>query len=238
MTDVLSVIPETEPDPADFPSRVKLVAERVREFMVVTAEDYKYGTEALRRIKRQRQFLDSVHRPSIRAAKTAHEEAIKAFRTLDSLLEVAFDTVKERCEKWQQDQLAEQKRQLDAMKVTVSAPAIAAESDKQLAQAFDAAVESGDTAKAAHLLNQAAMPPVMQAILPPAPPPVTAFVPKVEGISSSTNWTYDVVDESIVPREYMTLDKKKVAAVVKAMKGDTRIPGIVARPDIGLRVRG
>jgi len=234
--DVLAVIVDDEPDPADFPARAKLVAERARAFKVETAEDYKIGAEAMRRIKRQRGFLDSIHKPSIKAAKSAHEAAIKAFRTLDDILDSAFETVKSRCEVWLEGQRQEQMRQLAAAKVAISAPVVAAAADEQLAKAFDMAVENGDTAKAAHLLNQAAMPPVMQ--MTPPPPVATTFVPKVDGISSTTTWSWDCVDESLVPREFLELDRKKITAVVKAMKGQTQIAGIIPRADLGMRVRG
>jgi hypothetical protein len=39
------------------------------------------------------------------------------------------------------------------------------------------------------------------------------------------------VDPALVPREYLCVDDKKIAAVVRAMKGDTRIAGIEVYPD-------
>lgn len=51
-------------------------------------------------------------------------------------------------------------------------------------------------------------------------------VPKAEapaGISYRDVWKYRVTDETKVPREYLMLDEKKIAAVVRALKGETRI---------------
>lgn len=48
----------------------------------------------------------------------------------------------------------------------------------------------------------------------------------LEGVTTRSTWKYSVEDLTAVPREYLTLDEKKIKAVVKAMKGDTAIPGI------------
>lgn len=57
--------------------------------------------------------------------------------------------------------------------------------------------------------------------------PVVSAVPaKVAGISSRENWKYNVSDSSLIPREYLMLDDKKISGVVKAMKAETNILGI------------
>ena len=239
--DILVLIPDADPDPDDVAANARLSVERARAFRIEHADDYKAGAEALRRIKRRREFLSSIHRPAIRSAKKAHDDAIAAFRALDSLYEAAYDAVKGQCEDWMRRQLAEQKRLADAAKAALVLPPAAAQ--EALGKAFDEAVARGDNAKAAHLLTQTSMPPMAAiaagvSLIPTPPPPATDLVPKMEGISSATTWTFDVVDESLVPREFLELDRKKILGVVRAMKADTRIAGIIPRPDLGLRVRG
>lgn len=46
------------------------------------------------------------------------------------------------------------------------------------------------------------------------------------GVTPRSTWGYRVDDLSLVPREYLKLDDKKVEAVVKAMKHEANIPGI------------
>lgn len=46
------------------------------------------------------------------------------------------------------------------------------------------------------------------------------------GISYRENWKFRVVDDSKIPREYMTVDEKKIGGVVRALKGETRIAGV------------
>jgi len=55
----------------------------------------------------------------------------------------------------------------------------------------------------------------------PEPPKVAA----VAGSVMKENWKGHVIDESVLPREFMTPDLVKLNKVTKAMKGDTKIPG-------------
>ena len=49
-----------------------------------------------------------------------------------------------------------------------------------------------------------------------------------QSVQARNSWEFRVVDLSLVPREYLVLDEKKVSKVVKAFKAETRIPGIEA----------
>jgi hypothetical protein len=54
-------------------------------------------------------------------------------------------------------------------------------------------------------------------------------LPKIEGVTFSETWTGDVVDESLIPREYLTPDLDKLKAVTKTLKEATSIPGWQAK---------
>lgn len=216
----------------DIQTRAMTFAAQAAAFRVDGSTTYEQGIESLQRIARLRKSWDAIQRPAIKAAKHAHDEALKAFRTIDDKLADAYDQIKAECETW-----ADQQRQIQRDRMVAYANQTPVDG---LDSAFDQAVAAGDTAKAARILDQAALPASGQTMppLPPVPSELRdGFVPKVDGASLTTPWTYDVLDESLVPREYLTLDRKKIAAVVKAMKQDTRIPGIHARPDTALRIR-
>ena len=66
-------------------------------------------------------------------------------------------------------------------------------------------------------------------------------VPKVEagdGRALVQTWTFTVVDEAKVPREYLILDEVKIRKVVQALKDKTNIPGIVVRMETSVRRTG
>ena len=60
---------------------------------------------------------------------------------------------------------------------------------------------------------------------------------KVEGLSFVENWTFEITNASALPAEYLLPDDKKIRAVVKAMKGDTNIPGVRAYAEKQVRAR-
>ena len=66
---------------------------------------------------------------------------------------------------------------------------------------------------------------------PPPPPPL----PKLKGVSFTDTWTFEITNPAEVPREYLMVDEKKVGAVVRALKNETKIPGIKAIPGRGVR---
>jgi hypothetical protein len=114
----------------------------------------------------------------------------------------------------------EQKRQADARQ---------AEEARRLAEAAameTEAIETGDQA----LLEQA-MEMVEQPIVAPAIAPVEKQTPKVSGVSYREVWKFRIVNPSLIPREYLAVDDSKIGQVVRAMKGATKIPGIVAYAD-------
>jgi hypothetical protein len=228
----LNIEPVEEKD--DLPSRAEIYVTQAKQFVVVTSDDYQAGVTALKHLKKMQKRWDEHQRPAIRAAQAAHKAALKAFNDVNDKYERAYELVKTACERWVTDRRAEQ--QAAAAAASAAMVPTATNVEKSLGPAFDEAVASGDTAKAARILAQAALPQELQPALPP-PPMAQTVVPRVAGVSVSVPWTYEIYDESIIPREYLTVDRKKIAAVVKALKGDTKIPGIHPRPDTSLSIR-
>lgn len=51
-------------------------------------------------------------------------------------------------------------------------------------------------------------------------------VPRVEGVSSRKNWSFRIVDERLLPREYLMPNESAIRQVVRALKEKTNIPGV------------
>jgi hypothetical protein len=63
----------------------------------------------------------------------------------------------------------------------------------------------------------------------PAPPPIVQqSIPRVAGLSYSTEWFYTITDESQIPltHEFYSLDPKKINAKVQSLKKHANIPGV------------
>lgn len=91
------------------------------------------------------------------------------------------------------------------------------EQEKLLAQA-KAAENRGNVIKAQELEHRA--------ITTVAAPVTSLAPPKVSGVRLVETWLYEISDPSKIPREYLCPDLSKIAGVVKAMKGDSKIDGV------------
>jgi hypothetical protein len=102
---------------------------------------------------------------------------------------------------------------------------------QELAARQAAALESrGQHARAEGVLERAIAAPPPAVVLPDV-------TPKVAGISQRQVWKWRVVDEALVPREYLRLDDVKIGGVVRAMKSTCTIPGIEIYAEMDESVR-
>lgn len=60
----------------------------------------------------------------------------------------------------------------------------------------------------------------------------------VAGISFMGNWKCEVTEERLIPRDYLIPDLKKLQAITKAMRGETKIPGLRVWKENQISVRG
>jgi len=67
------------------------------------------------------------------------------------------------------------------------------------------------------------------------PPIVEKTVPKQAGLAMTTTWEAKIINEKLIPREYLIPDMVKINQVVRALKDKTNIPGIMAIPRNSMR---
>lgn len=70
-----------------------------------------------------------------------------------------------------------------------------------------------------------------------APIVVEMAIPKATSSHVRTNWTFEITDISLIPREYLVVDEKKIRSIVKAMQSATKIPGVRAYEEKTIAVR-
>lgn len=215
------------------------LAQRVETLQVVDAATFAEAAELVKLtagyIKRVEEVLD----PIVSAAHAAHKVAVAQ---RDGLLKPALAAKRilgARMAEWEQ---AEARRQQEAERAAQrererlereAQEAAEAETRRLQAEAETrrleeaAALEArGDQEGATRLIEQpVAAPVVLPAPVfqarPPAPPP-----PKVSGVSFRDEWDFEVIAPFSVPREYLQVDEKAIRAVVKALRGQTQIPGV------------
>jgi hypothetical protein len=181
---------------------------------VTDATTYAEAGERLKFLRSAARKVEDWFKPLVDAAYKAHRElTLRRGETLRPVeAECTRLTVEMSRWKGEQDRLARERAALQARE------------EQELARSV--ALEEAVTLEAQGMPEEAAA-VVEQAIAAPAPViPIVQAAPKVEGISHRSVRRHQIVDKSLLPPEYLIVDEKAIAGVVRALKGATRIPGV------------
>jgi invasion protein IalB len=188
------------------------ITTRANTLAVTTAEEYQIAAELLRSIKTVRDNIAATFDEPIKAAHQAHKAMLEAKKKHEAPLSLAESTVKTKMNAWTTAQ--ERKRREEEARLREQAQK--EEEERRLREAQE--LERQGENQAAEALVSA---PVI------APTVVVAKqVPKVEGVSTRSVWRFRIVNEAAVPREYMTVDEKKIGGVVRSLGNKANIPGV------------
>jgi len=185
-----------------------------------TQESVEEAGALLNRIKAAREWWQGLCRPKIDQYTAQHAAALDMMRTLDEPLAGAEGYLKNGIRiflvKLKQEQARAQASAEDAARK--QAEADRARTIKQLET-------NGQAAEAKQVARQ-----------PLVVPPVVASVerPKLDRINLTERWSFRVVDAALIPREWLVPDLVKIGKVVRALQGETRIPGIEAFAETGV----
>jgi hypothetical protein len=203
---------ESQPDTTEILEQTAIVVADANEMVVSNSLDYEAGGQFLTRVKTVRKQIDDVYDPAISSAHKHHRFLLGQKNEHDKPLAMAETIVKGKMLTWKR---AEEER-VRVEEARLREIARKEEEERRLAEA--AALEAeGKTDEAEAVIERPATP-----FVPSVPPPA----PKVAGISTRKMWKWRLVDEAKVPRQYFTLDEKKINGVVRSMGRNANIPGI------------
>lgn len=111
---------------------------------------------------------------------------------------------------------AEQEQIRKAEEDRLRLEALKAEEERRIAAAIQAEAE-GYKEEAQEILDTPVFVP---------PPTVVNTMPTVKGLATKTVWKFRVVNEALIPRQYLTLNEAAIRATVTALKNAAKIPGI------------
>jgi len=152
--------------------------------------------------------------PHITRAFEAHRALLDDRRRLDAPLVEAEILLKRKLAAFT---LAEEERRV------IDARRRVAEAQEARSARIWAEVEDLEAAgyhgEATDLVTEFVRGPAPTVVLTPAPV-------KADGISCRDVWRYEVTDATQVPREYLTIDHKRLGGMVRALKGAAQIPGV------------
>lgn len=185
---------------------------KARSLAIVSNETYMQAGEMLLTIKALRKQVDASFDPVIKAAHNAHKAAVAEKKRIEEPLATAEGILKPAMAAWNQKQ--EEARR--AEEARLQALAIKAEEDRRLAEAAVAQAAGDTRAAEAALAAPITTPTVVLA----------STTPKLDGVSFTARWTFQIVDASLIPREFLMPDEKRIGQYVRAMKDAGNIPGI------------
>jgi len=213
MPDVTEIVPASTDDPRVKPvaKQVESLAEQVDTFEVTTAEHYESGAEVLKTIKGLAKEVEDQRKKITSPLDQAKRQVMDLFRPLTESLAGAERKLKQRLVAWssEQDRIRREEQRKAEEK--------ARRERERLTKQAEEARQKGREDRAQTLEDRAVSTVA-------APPPPAA--PKVAGVQTRTVWRFRITDPAKVPDKYKIVDEKRIGGVVRALKGDTEIPGI------------
>lgn len=201
---------------------VMTVETQAKGLKVIDTASYVAAGELWKSIKALRKKVADTFDDIIKAAHLAHKKAVEKKKMHDEPLDAAERIVK----KAMSDYDAEQERIRQAEQRRLEEIARKAAEEQALLDAIAAEEEArrnGATKEEAAKEAEAVIAePVYTApvVLPKATPKLAG------GPVFQKRWDFEVVNESLIPRQYLSVDLVKIRQVVTALKDQANIPGI------------
>ncbi len=246
------------PEVREVTSEAQALAAAAAGYAVKTADQYAAAGEELRRVKSAQKRLEDVRKSITRPIDAAKKAVMDLFRDPETKLAAAESGIKAAMVKFSDEQeriRQEEQRRLEeiARREREKLAAQAAEAERKAREkaeverlAAESAAAAGRHEEAAKLAAKAAAIEERSAAKVDAlqmraatvvAPVIQSEAPKVAGTSTREEWRWEVVDADAVPREYLVVDEVKLGRVVRALKGDAKIPGVRIYPVRGLAAR-
>lgn len=203
-----------------------------RAIEVKDPESFKAANEFLHGVRGLKKEISNYCDPEIKAADTLHKnlvkkkkEALAPLNEAEGIVGPKIVTYKRKEEEERQRAIAEarkkeEERRRKEEELRKKAEEAQKEGESQWSEEFKVEAEQVSKSTFKKELKEA--------------PQVT----KIEGTYVRKNWKWRLKDESLVPREFLTLDSKKITEHVIRNKDKTNIPGIEAYFEEKHSVRG
>lgn len=189
-----------------------MFAEQAKDFVIRHTQDYEAAGADVARIRDlEKELADEwgCH-PVVQAYKVLQQRKINLAETL----EASRKTLKLKMFTFENDQ--EQKRREEEARIAADLKAKADADALALAQA---AQDAGDSAGAEAVLDEAINAPAQVVVIPKQTPKIAGHVRRVIP-------KFRIVNEALIPRQYLTPDEKKIGGVIRSLKSAANIPGV------------
>ena len=200
--------------------------------VVKTNEDNTKATSFLKTLKEFQKAISLELRPAIEKAYELHRHLTSQEKRLLAPLEAAEKAIKTKVGSFLAAE--EAKRQEEQRKATAIAEAAERKRKEALEAQAKAHEAAGRTEKAEERRQLAA-----ETFVPA--PIVESKVQRQEGVAAVQSWKFEVVDEGLIPREFLCVDEAGIGKIVRSFKNKEKvermIPGIRVWSETDVRVR-
>lgn len=244
------IAPEITKEVVTLASEATGLAELYAKYEIKSNPQYEAAADDLKKIKAKINELEEKRKSITIPMDTAKSRIMEFFRVPVDRLKAAEGIIKQCLGIWQDEQekirqakenelrkIAEEQERKEKARLA----AIAAKEAEKAAELRKRAQEEQDKAKKAKLKAdaEAASAKSKDALEEAAQvhvdvPVVVSETPEVSGIVSKTTWTYEIVDETLIPRTFLMVDEKKLSGVARATKGTLDVPGVRFFPEKGI----
>ena len=198
---------------------------RAQAMLVVNQESQAQASGLLLAIAAMRKELADTFKPMKDAAHRAHKTICEQEKALDSPLAEGERALKDRIGGYvlEEQRLARQAE--EALRRAESERAQLARETESIEQALTDAIAleaQGNIDAAEAILANPALAPLRYA----AAASVAQRTASVPGVTTRTDWDFRVINEAMIPREYLAINEPAIRYLGKATKGKATIPGV------------
>jgi len=200
--------------------QVSLVERKAAELVISDEISFRVAGELTRQVKQVQKSVTEYWEPMRKSTYEAYKTVTDHKKEMLDPLERAEKTLKRKISEWSREQEHLRREEEERQRRLAME-----EMERKLAEA-EAAEAAGDSEAAEYAMAEAE---VYEGVADVAPASVST--PKVEGISMRKNWRIINIDPTAVPNEFAgvvlrPVDEKAVLRLIKASKGQIRIPGV------------
>lgn len=200
---------------------------------IVSEETYLKVANATTDIAKLLKVINEHYDGPIKRAHEAHKSIIAAKKVHTDPLEKAEKIARDNMKTWMNEQerirretekkaLEEQRKAQEAAELAMREAEAQARKEQQgqaeMLAEWGLEEEAAAVAQAPVIVPEIAIPVY-------SPPPQIQKGP----VSYRESWVAEIIDPTLIPKEYMIIDMAKINGVAKAMKGLTNIPGVQVR---------
>lgn len=185
---------------------------------ILNQEVYEAAAKILSDVKAKYKELDEKRKSITKPMDAAKDAVMDVYKPKLDLLKTTENSIKKMMVDYDTEQerkAAQQQRELQELANKE------AERQKKLLDAkIERAEASGKTGKVEELQTK------KEEIIPAFVPVIAPTISTPKTVSYKMKWTAKVIDEKIVPREYMTVNQSALDKVAQATKGSIKIAGV------------